>query len=91
MDKRTAAVVVTYNRKDTLLRCIDALLSQTASVNAAAAASDGGLLSKLDKILDAIERGQILTIDGEQLVGATADKFDNALGKRRALAARGAM
>lgn len=33
MDKRTAAVVVTYNRKDTLLRCIDALLSQTAPVD----------------------------------------------------------
>ncbi len=33
MDKRTAAVVVTYNRKDTLLRCIDALLAQTAPVD----------------------------------------------------------
>ncbi len=33
MDKRTAAVVVTYNRKDTLLRCVDALLSQTAPVD----------------------------------------------------------
>ena len=33
MDKRTVAVVVTYNRKDTLTRCIDALLAQTAPVD----------------------------------------------------------
>ena len=33
MDKRIAAVVVTYNRKDTLLRCIDALLAQTVPVD----------------------------------------------------------
>ena len=49
-----------------------------------------GNTDKLDKILAAIERGQILTIDGAALVGATADQFDTALGQRRALAARGA-
>lgn len=46
---------------------------------------------KLDKILAAIERGQILTIDGDQLVGATADRLDSKLGQRRALVARGAI
>ena len=44
-----------------------------------------------DKILAAIERGQILTIDGDTLVGATAGKMDNTLGQRRALVARGAL
>jgi hypothetical protein len=48
-------------------------------------------VSKLDKILAAIERGQVLTIDGKALVGATADKTDSALGQKRALVARGAM
>lgn len=47
--------------------------------------------ARLDKILAAIERGQILTIDGKALVGATADKTDGALGQKRALVARGAM
>lgn len=53
-----------------------------------AAASNGPML---EKILGAIEKGQVLTIDGDTLVGATANKMDNALGRRRALAARGAI
>lgn len=56
-----------------------------------AAAAQGGLLAKLDSILAAIERGQILTIDGDALVGSTINAYDNKLGQRRALAARGAL
>lgn len=55
------------------------------------ASTDGGLLDKLDKILAAIERGQIIAIDGDLLVGATADRLDRRLGERRILAARGAI
>ncbi len=65
-------------------------LSRPATVNAAPVASDGGLGAKLDKILAAIEKGQVLAIDGDQLVGATAGRMDKILGQRRALAARGA-
>lgn len=50
-----------------------------------------GLMPKLDKILAAIERGQIIAIDGDKLVGATADAFDRRLGQRRVLATRGAI
>ena len=50
-----------------------------------------GNADKLDKILAAIEKGQILTIDGKALVGQTAAMYDNELGRRRALAARGAL
>ena len=50
-----------------------------------------GLFDKLDRILAAIEQGQILTIDGDTLVGATSNRMDSALGRRRALAARGAI
>ena len=57
----------------------------------AATAAESGLLGRLDNILAAIERGQILTIDGDQLVGATADRLDHRLGQRRALVARGAI
>ena len=50
-----------------------------------------GLMTKLDKILTAIERGQVIAIDGDKLVGATADRFDQRLGQRRVLATRGAI
>lgn len=56
-----------------------------------AAKPETSLLDKLDRILVAIEQGQILTIDGDALVGATADKYDGRLGQRRILAARGAV
>lgn len=56
----------------------------------AQASATSGLAGKLDLILAAIERGQIITIDGKALVGSTADSYDNALGQRRVLAARGA-
>jgi hypothetical protein len=65
---------------------------QTATREAQAyQAAMNGNADKLDKILQAIERGQVLTIDGKQLVGHTATMYDNELGRRRALAARGAL
>jgi phage-related minor tail protein len=56
-----------------------------------AAIQQGGMLDKLDKILAAIERGQVLTIDGKALIGHTVGDYDSAMGQRRALAARGAL
>lgn len=71
---------------------IERHVQNSYSLNAAAAASqNAGLLGKLDKILAAIERGQILTIDGNALVGATANTMNSALGQRRVLAGRGAV
>ena len=71
-----------------------ALDRQLHTAGRAAAATMGvnsGIADKLDRILSAIEQGQVLYIDGDALVGATADKFDNRLGQRRVLAARGAV
>lgn len=65
-------------------------LSRPSVASVAPAASEGGLGAKLDKILAAIEHGQVIAIDGDALVGATASKMDTVLGRRRALAARGA-
>lgn len=45
----------------------------------------------LERILGAIEKGQVLMLDGDAVVGGTAAKMDNALGRRRALASRGAL
>ena len=71
---------------------IERHVQNSYSLNAAAAsAQNAGLLGKLDKILAAIERGQILTIDGNALVGATANTMNSALGQRRVLAGRGAV
>lgn len=66
-------------------------LNTTFSAPAAAAASNTGMLDKLDRILAALERGQVLTIDGKALIGATADGYDAEMGRRRALVARGVM
>lgn len=63
----------------------------TTFTNTGAGSATSGLLGKLDAILTALERGQILTIDGKHLIGATADGYDNTLGQRRALVARGAL
>ena len=54
-------------------------------------AAETGMLGKLDKILAAIERGQVLLLDGDALVGGTVNRTDAALGQRRLLAERGAV
>lgn len=70
---------------------LDRQLRFPGAAGTGAAAADGGLAAKLDAILAAIEHGQVLMIDGDQLVGATASRYDATLGQRRALAARGAV
>ena len=45
----------------------------------------------LERILGAIEKGQVLLLDGNTLVGATAGKMDNTLGQRQIMVGRGAM
>ena len=64
--------------------------SSTASA-AASAAQNASIGSKLDLILAAIERGQVLLLDGSAVVGGTANKMNNALGQRRILVERGAL
>ena len=56
-----------------------------------AGAGSEGLGAKLDRILAAIERGQIIALDGDKLVGGTAERMDKRLGQLRVLAARGAL
>lgn len=46
--------------------------------------------STLDKILSAIEKGQVLMLDGNALVGGTAERMNNKLGMMQVLSARGA-
>jgi phage-related protein len=66
-------------------------LQHTFAAPESLSSAETGILGRLDKILTAIERGQILTLDGDSLVGGTADRMDGRLGQRRALVARGAV
>jgi hypothetical protein len=54
----------------------------------AAATANSGML---DKILTAMEKGQVILLDGDAVVGGTANRMDTALGQRRILASRGAI
>ena len=62
-----------------------------ATFNAPGAAAQAGLWDRLDRILAAIERGQVVMLDGKSLVGGTYDQYDGKLGQRRMLAVRGAL
>lgn len=80
------------------LRAPSGMMSLNAITSAAASrsmAEMSGLASAnqpiLEKILATIENGHVIILDGDALVGATADRMDNALGRRRALASRGAI
>lgn len=64
---------------------------ETAQQMASYQATAGSTADRLDRILEAIERGQVIMLDGDQLVGATVDRMDSRLGQRRALVERGAM
>lgn len=89
MQKVTTGVLGAAGEVDglTLTRQLQASTAATAASQWA----DSGILGKLDSILAAIERGQIITLDGEALVGATYERYDTKLGQRRVLAARGAL
>ena len=90
---QAAAVLDAYreqevNAQRALRNVAEQQTARQASGQMTAANANTGVL---EAILAAIEKGQVLTIDGETLVGATAAKMDNALGSRRALSARGAI
>lgn len=86
----SADVINAVGRVDGL--SVERSVNHAVSVNAAMGThQNAGMLSKLDQILQAIERGQILTLDGNALVGGTANKMNNALGQHRILAERGAI
>lgn len=89
MQKVTTGVLGAAGEVDglTLTRQLQASTAATTASQMA----DSGILGKLDSILSAIQAGQILTIDGEALVGGTYERYDTKLGQRRALAARGAL
>ena len=91
--RQVAAVIEAYqNPKDVGQRVFRSVADQQAARYAAGhtpVTSDNGPM--LERILNAIEEGHVLILDGDAVVGGTAAKMDNALGRRRALASRGAL
>ena len=85
------AMLEVYNANDNSAAVQQSLTAVASRQQALAAQAAANSATQLDKILAAIERGQILTIDSKVLVGATAGKMDSTLGQRRELAARGAL
>ena len=61
--------------------------SRQAQTYQVAAQESNGML---EKILEAIKAGQVVVLDGNRLVGGTAQRMDKALGLERILAERGA-
>lgn len=88
--KQVAAIIEAYKAPPdvTLQQHLTAVETSSQALAAQAAASNA---AQLDKILAAIERGQVLVLDGDTLVGATAGRMDNTLGQRRVLITRGAL
>ena len=66
-------------------------LQHTFAAPESVSEAEAGMLGKLDKILAAIERGQVIALDGDKLVGGTVSRTDAALGQRRILVSRGAV
>jgi phage-related protein len=89
MKRVSGGVLDAANNVDGL--SLERSLRASSAASAGPLANDSTLSGKLDRILSAIEAGKILTIDGDTFVGATAGKYDSALGQRRLLAARGAL
>lgn len=90
---QAAAVLSAYreqevNAQRTLLGIADQQAARQTAGQMSAASANGPML---EQILTAIKEGQILVIDGDTVVGATAGRMDSALGQRRILASRGAI
>jgi phage-related protein len=66
-------------------------LNTTFRAEPALSTAETGIMTALDSILEAVKNGHILAIDGEALVGATLSTLDAKLGRKRLLAARGAL
>ena len=49
---------------------------------------DTGTMEKLDQILGAIEDGKVIALDGDKLVGGTADRYNSAFGEMQILTGR---
>lgn len=85
------AVLEVYNGNDNSTAVQQSLTAVESKhhVQAAQAAVNNAI--QLDKILAAIERGQVILLDGDALVGGTADRMNNKMGMLRVLTTRGAL
>lgn len=64
-------------------------IETTFNQRGASGNDNSNLLSRLDAILTAIERGKVIQLDTGALVGGTVDAYDNALSDKKTKLARG--
>lgn len=91
--RQTAAILDAYNSQEVagqnaLRNVAERNASRQVANQIAAIGSNGPML---ERILAAIEKGHILVLDGDAVVGGTVGKTDAALGLRRILVERGAL
>lgn len=63
----------------------------TSAASVVQAATDSRLYGLLQQLLEAVKNGQVLTLDKNALVGATAGAYDSKFGQLKTLADRGAI
>lgn len=90
---QASAILDAYNSQEldgqnALRKVADRGAAQQATSQLMAASSNAPLL---EKILTAIEKGQVLCLDGDAIVGGTVGRMDTLLGRRRILVERGAL
>lgn len=91
--RQASAILDAYNSQEVagqraLRNVADQQSARQLTGQMAAAVANGPML---ERILAAIEKGQVLLLDGDTLVGGTAGKMDNTLGQRHVLVGRGAL
>ncbi len=69
----------------------DIEVKQSARKSQAKSSAESESAALLAQILEAVKSGKRIYLDGDALVGATAGAYDSKLGRRAALAARGAV
>lgn len=69
-------------------KTLNNILSTPSRVQIQAESNNIALSNKLDSILNAIQSGQVIMLDGKTLVGKTASEMDSALGKIQLRSAR---
>ena len=91
--EQVAAIMDAYKAPDVAVqhtfRNISDRQADRYTVNQMTAATANSTV--LEEILSAIKAGQVLVLDGDTLVGGTANRMDRKLGQIRVLAERGAL
>lgn len=91
--RQVNAVLDAYNGQDrNASKTLSGIAERQAAIQAQSYQSAAnGTAARLDLILEAIKAGQLIVLDGDAVVGGTADRYNNKLGQIQLLTERGAL